>query len=130
MYRYDDQLWRELEYLISDMNCFSTHLLQYFVAKLVDAEKRCFVHNGDISTRKDRIVRLLIALGLYEIPDILDFLSSFTCSSIEHSAGEFDSTIELTTSLDELQQTYSGGIFTEAQGRRIREHFSGKCEVI
>ena len=130
MYRYDDQLWRELEYLISDMNCFSTHLLQYFVAKLVDAEKRCFVHDGGISTRSGRIVRLLLALGLEEIPDILDFLSLFTCSSIEHSADGFDSKVELTTTLDELQQTYSGGIFTEAQGRRIREHFSGKCEVI
>ena len=25
---YDIQFWREMEYLISDMNCFVTHLLQ------------------------------------------------------------------------------------------------------
>ena len=27
---YDVQFWREVEYLISDMNCFVTHLMQVF----------------------------------------------------------------------------------------------------
>ncbi len=29
----DEQLWQELEYLISDMNCYSVHLLGYLKAK-------------------------------------------------------------------------------------------------
>lgn len=31
---HDLQLWQELEYVISDMNCHSTHLLRYLFAKL------------------------------------------------------------------------------------------------
>ena len=29
---YDIQFWREMEYLISDMNCFVTHLVQVIIA--------------------------------------------------------------------------------------------------
>eukprot|EP01041_Mallomonas_annulata_P005246 gene5246-10496_t len=33
----DIQLWRELEYVISDTNCYSTHLVRYLVAKMLMA---------------------------------------------------------------------------------------------
>jgi len=31
----DTQLWLELEYVISDMNCYSTHLVRYLLAKML-----------------------------------------------------------------------------------------------
>lgn len=37
----DKLLWKELEYVISDMNCFSTHLVRYLMAKLLSAIDRC-----------------------------------------------------------------------------------------
>lgn len=37
---YDVQFWYEIEYLISDMNAYSTHLLQYLMSKLIEAHKR------------------------------------------------------------------------------------------
>jgi hypothetical protein len=37
---FDDTFLAELEYVISDMNCFSTHLLQYLFAKMVLAAER------------------------------------------------------------------------------------------
>jgi hypothetical protein len=37
---YDKHLWRELEYVISDMNCYSTHMMQYMLAKMIIATER------------------------------------------------------------------------------------------
>jgi hypothetical protein len=37
---YDKHLWRELEYVISDMNCYSTHMMQYMLAKMLIATER------------------------------------------------------------------------------------------
>jgi hypothetical protein len=37
---YDTHLWRELEYVISDMNCYSTHMMQYMLAKMLIATER------------------------------------------------------------------------------------------
>lgn len=42
---YDKHLWRELEYVISDMNCYSTHMMQYMLAKMLIATER--LQDGD-----------------------------------------------------------------------------------
>ena len=36
----DLELWHQIEYCISDMNCWSVHLLQYFRAKWLHAQAR------------------------------------------------------------------------------------------
>jgi hypothetical protein len=40
----DTVLWSELEYLISDMNCYSSHLMKYLLAKVLIAEERSGHH--------------------------------------------------------------------------------------
>ena len=47
---YDEQLWRELEYVFSDMNCYSTHLLQYLLAKMVLATERLITSMTAVTT--------------------------------------------------------------------------------
>ena len=47
---YDEQLWRELEYVFSDMNCYATHLLQYLLAKMVLATERLVLSLNTAST--------------------------------------------------------------------------------
>eukprot|EP01038_Epipyxis_sp_PR26KG_P005964 gene5964-8218_t len=39
---YDKELWIVLEYVISDMNCYSTHLLRYLYAKIYAATERMY----------------------------------------------------------------------------------------
>lgn len=49
---FDKQLWKELEYVISDMNCFVPHLLQYLLAKMLFATERqvrCLNNNNNTS---------------------------------------------------------------------------------
>ena len=50
---YDERLWRELEYVISDMNCYCTHLMQYMLAKMVLASERILAAAvGAVSVRE------------------------------------------------------------------------------
>ena len=65
--QFDLQLWHEVEYLISDMNCFSTHLVQYLVAKICAAVSRCpcAVPSPTLEARKEtRLSAVLTGLGL------------------------------------------------------------------
>eukprot|EP00602_Paraphysomonas_sp_CaronLab_P005947 CAMPEP_0185035098 /NCGR_PEP_ID=MMETSP1103-20130426/25846_1 /TAXON_ID=36769 /ORGANISM="Paraphysomonas bandaiensis, Strain Caron Lab Isolate" /LENGTH=296 /DNA_ID=CAMNT_0027572023 /DNA_START=308 /DNA_END=1198 /DNA_ORIENTATION=+ len=42
----DEMLWYELEYLISDMNCYLPHLMKYLLAKLLSAAERVAAAGG------------------------------------------------------------------------------------
>ena len=56
---YDERLWRELEYVISDMNCYSTPLMQYMLAKMVLAPER--VVAGHVEGNEQTTVREHVA---------------------------------------------------------------------
>ena len=67
----DDVLWHQLEYVLSDMNCFVPHLLQYTLAKIVEAvnrEERCGVERSEPLAKLDRLHRMwssmLDAMGM------------------------------------------------------------------
>ena len=123
-FHYDAQLWRELEYLISDMNAFATHLLQYLIAKVLCAETRCFPLH-DETMRRDRLSTLLAALGLSvtTVPLAIGTLLSLSRDvdvdkkkcfiAGDEGQGEWEGTAH-----------YRGGALSAVQGEEIRAFFA------
>ena len=67
----DAMFWHQLEYVLSDMNCFVPHLLQYTLAKIVEAVvriERCEAERSEPHAKLDRLHRIwssmLDAMGM------------------------------------------------------------------
>jgi len=67
----DSTFWHQLEYVLSDMNCYVPHLLLYTLAKIVEAvnrEEELSTEKMDAVTKQERMHRiwplLLDAMGM------------------------------------------------------------------
>lgn len=108
----DDQLWRELEYVISDMNCFAPHLMSYLFAKVAAAVGRRVGDASDGRLREaiegtwDRV------LAAFASPDL--------CS------GDVEEAAVAGRALVQIHFRERTGL-TAAEGEQMRDFFIGQA---
>lgn len=135
---YDDQLWRELEYVISDMNTYVPHLLQYTLAKMLTAtirviEKR-FKMSCDTDTdilggfsRRKAVDNLLLhnweiflsALNIDKLENS-DVYSASMRMAVENGGGENSTRVREEGKEEKRQQHYR---MTASEGEILRHFF-------
>ncbi|CAE7420739.1 unnamed protein product [Symbiodinium microadriaticum] len=131
----DDYIWFELEYLVSDMNCYVPHLMKYLLAKLINAVKRKYVAadrasngSGEETSIRGDIDGVASAPFLAECLDVwtrvVNAMGIFPNTATMKSAGEYfgqDEAIESVEGLSGLSMVVARGSGTNADGDSYAE---------